>query len=194
MLHALSTLSTYKRLCSCIFCFFCGFLRLSVTAGREKALQWAPADGLLTENGKWTCSDSPLGFITQTSLHPCALPNEQCCEADAAAVGVRYVSNLWDMAALIELTFEVWPTCGDGLTLQWVLTHANTSTTLMSKEFTAAAEARPYRETVEKTLALFPGDDLLFLVSPGANHDCDGVYVHDIKIWQSKPISTSGVL
>ena len=157
-----------------------------VTAGNDSPLEWTAADGGLTENGKWTCSGSPNHpFIGRTAMHPCALPGQECCQGHKAAVGVRYVSNLWDMAASAELTFEVWPTCGDGLTINWILTHGNTTTTLFSKEFTAAAESVPHRETIQLTIAVFPGDTLMFVVSAGANHDCDGVYIHDITVWAS---------
>ncbi len=157
-----------------------------VLAGGEKGLTWQTSDTAITEDGKWACNDSSQAFISQTTLHPCSLPNHGCCQATTAAVGVRYVSNLWDEAALVEITFEVWPTCGDGLSLQFILTQSNSSSILFSNVFPAVDVSPPHRETFEKVLAIFPGDSLLFLVQPGANHDCDGVYVHDIKIWQSK--------
>lgn len=154
--------------------------------GAEKGLTWQAAGTSKTEDGKWSCSDSSQAFISQTTLHPCSLLNHQCCQANTAAVGIRYISNLWDQAALAEVTFEVWPTCGDGLALQFILTQNSTSSVLLSKTFPALDVSPPHRETFEKTIAIFPGDSLLFLVQPGANHDCDGVYVHDIKVWQSK--------
>lgn len=166
----------------------------NMTAGHEKALQWKTDDGLLTGTGRWTCNDSSSAFITRSTLHPCALENQQCCHSGIAAVGLRYVSNIWDMAALAEVTFEVWPTCGDGVTLQWILTNSDQSTSLFFRNFTVTPESRPHRETFEQSIALFPGDNLLFLVHPGANHDCDGVYVHDIKIWQSQSSNIDGVL
>ncbi len=165
-----------------------------VLTGGEKALTWAAAESGQTEDGKWTCRNSSQAFVSQTTLHPCALPDQQCCQADAAAVGVRYASSLWDKSALAEVTFEVWPTCGDGLSLQWILTQDGKQQQLFAKAFAASANSPPHRETVERTIPLFPGDSLLFVVQPGANHDCDGVYVHDIKVWQSKASNGASVL
>lgn len=162
-----------------------------VLSGTEKGLTWQAAQSSITEDGKWACNNASQAFISQTTLHPCSLPNHQCCQANTAAVGVRYVSNLWDRAALVEVTFEVWPTCGDGLSLLFTLTQNNTSSVLLFKVFPALDVSPPHRETFEKVISMFPGDSLLFLVQPGANHDCDGVYVHDIKVWQSKVTQTS---
>ncbi len=159
-----------------------------VLSGFEKGLTWQAAGTSKTEDGKWACSDSSQAFISQTTLHPCSLPNRQCCQANTAAVGVRYVNNLWDDSALVEVTFEVWPTCGDGLSLKLILKQNSTSSVLLYKAFPALISSPPHRETFEKIIAVFPGDSLLFLVQPGANHDCDGVYVHDIKLWQSKGV------
>lgn len=156
-----------------------------MSAGIQKGLQWNASHEGVVESGQWICGESSPMFISQTSMHPCALPDQKCCQANKAAVGVVYVSNLWDMAASVELTFEVWPTCGDGMSVHWTLTHGNESTTLFSRQFTATADSPPHRETIEKSIALFPGDSLMFLVNPGTNHECDGVYVHDIKVWQS---------
>lgn len=160
--------------------------RLCLLTGAEKGLTWQAGSTSKTEDGKWACSDSAHAFISQTILHPCSLPNHQCCQASTAAVGIRYVSNLWDEAALVEITYEVWPTCGDGVSLHFILTQNSTSSVLLFKAFPASDVSPPHRETFEKNVAMFPGDSLLFLVQPGANHDCDGVYIHDMKVWQSK--------
>lgn len=100
-------------------------------------------------------------------------------------MGVRWASNLWDEAAQLEVTFEVWPTCGDGLTLQWTHTRGNSSALLFQKHF-ASAQGPPHRETVSKAIALKPGDSLFFWVQPHLDHDCDGVYIHSIEVWQSE--------
>ncbi len=157
-----------------------------VLTGAEKGLTWQAAGTSKTEDGKWICSDSSQAFVSQNTLHPCSLPSHQCCQANTAAVGVRYVSNLWDEAALVEVAFEVWPTCGDGLSLQLIFTQNSRSYVLLLKTFLASDVSPPHREIFQKSIAIFPGDSLTFVVQPGANHDCDGVYVHDIKIWQSK--------
>ena len=196
LMSMVSSAGSAKHLNACAFTchevsWCCNYLvyllkRFYVLAGAEKGLVWETGDTPTTEDGKWVCNDSSQAFISQTTLHPCSLPNHDCCQATTAAVGVRYVSNLWDEAALVEITFEVWPTCGDGLSLHFILTQNNSSSVLFSKVFPALDVSPPHRETFEKVLAIFPGDSLLFLVQPGANHDCDGVYVHDIKIWQSE--------
>ena len=87
---------------------------------------------------------------------------------------------------MLEVTFEVWPDCGDGLTLEWTVQQGEEMSLLYAKAFPAVPHSAPHRQTVERTVTLTPGDSMFFGVKPGANHDCDGVYVHDIKVWESK--------
>ena len=118
-------------------------------------------------------------------MHPCAFRGA-CCGKDSAVVGIKYVSDFWDAAALLDITFEVWPTCGDGLTLECIFVQQQTLTSvkLFTKTF-SPSEARPHREQIVQTVPLTPGDMLMLLVDPLQNHDCDGVYVQDMKIWRS---------
>lgn len=121
-------------------------------------------------------------------MHPCTSVGSLCCNARLSVVGLRYTSDLWDQAATVRLTFEIWPSCGDGLTLTWVLTHNQNQESLFKKTFLQSAQP-PHRETVEKRVSLLPGDTLLLSVHPGLNHDCDGVYIHDMQVWQSMPVN-----
>ena len=153
-------------------------------AGDEQALKWTPASTGVTQEGSWTCWDTSPTLISQTSLHPCASNHEQCCGRDIASVGIQYVSTFHDTAALVELTYEVWPSCGDGLYLSLNLIRQFEEVVVHSQGFVMSHEP-PHRKAIEKVIAIYPGDTLLLLVDPGTNHDCDGVYVHEFRLWQS---------
>lgn len=43
--------------------------------------------------------------------------------------------------------------------------------------------ARPQRQTLEVPLDIRPGDQIDFIVDPRHNHDCDGLYIIEAKIW-----------
>ena len=43
--------------------------------------------------------------------------------------------------------------------------------------------ARPQRQTIEVPLDIRPGDQIDFVVDPRHNHDCDGLYIIELKIW-----------
>ena len=43
--------------------------------------------------------------------------------------------------------------------------------------------ARPQRQTLEVPLDIRPGDEIDFVVDPRHNHDCDGLYIIELKIW-----------
>ena len=45
--------------------------------------------------------------------------------------------------------------------------------------------ARPQRQTLEVPLDILPGDQIDFVVDPRHNHDCDGLYIIELKIWPS---------
>lgn len=158
-------------------------------AGRETGLQWIAANTGNTKDGRWSCRGSSQGFIAHTSMHPCVSEDGTCCDAASSSMGVRYISNTWDQAAQAVITFEVWPSCGDGFTLRWVVHQGFDQETIYTKTFLPSADP-PYRESIEKTVPLSPGDSMVFSVHPGLNHDCDGVYIHDIQVWQSATVST----
>ena len=149
--------------------------------GSVTDLAWVPAENNNVQDGHWACNDSSPTSIGPTSMHPC---NGQCCQSDKAKVGIQYTSNIHDATALVDVTFEVWPSCGDGLHLSWTWHRKETSLVLFSAFFPKST-SKPHRESVEKTISLVPGDILVLLADPGENHDCDGVYVHDIRVWQS---------
>lgn len=88
------------------------------------------------------------------------------------------------MAALVEITYEVWPCCGDGLRIEVILIHGSRSNMLYSRSY-LVSESPPHRETVEKITPIVPGDFIMVLVHPNDDHDCDGVYIEDIKVWSS---------
>ncbi|DBA72316.1 TPA: hypothetical protein ACH3X2_010559 [Trebouxia sp. C0005] len=151
--------------------------------GQENSLQFWEA------KQQWACDTDSPASISQTSLHPCAsrpVEGGVCCGRKLTVVGVRYVSNIRDPSAFLDLTFEVWPTCGDGLVVEGVLVNQQNleSRKLFSKAFAPSSDP-PQRETVAQTIPLLPGDSLVVLVDPLDNHDCDGVYIQDIKLWTS---------
>ena len=47
----------------------------------------------------------------------------------------------------------------------------------------ASKNARPERQMVEVPLDMRPGDQIDFIVDPRHNHDCDGLYIIEAKIW-----------
>ena len=104
---------------------------------------------------------------------------------DTAAVGLQFVSYMWDQAALLKVTFEVWPLCGDGLAITLTLNDYNASRTLFHKSFKPSA-GPAHREVIEETISIMPGTVFLFYVEPNLDHDCDGVYLQDIEIWQNR--------
>ena len=43
--------------------------------------------------------------------------------------------------------------------------------------------SRPQRQSLEVPLDIRPGDQIDFVVDPRRNHDCDGLYIVEAKIW-----------
>lgn len=43
--------------------------------------------------------------------------------------------------------------------------------------------SRPRRQTIEVLIDIRPGDQIDFVVDPRHNHDCDGLYIIEAKIW-----------
>ena len=54
----------------------------------------------------------------------------------------------------------------------------------MRQSFNADQQEKPQRQKVEFRFALHVGDLVDFVVHPRENHDCDGVYVVDMQLWQ----------
>ena len=48
---------------------------------------------------------------------------------------------------------------------------------------TVLKTSRPQRQKLEVPINIRPGDQLDFVVDPRNNHDCDGLYIVEAKIW-----------
>ena len=48
---------------------------------------------------------------------------------------------------------------------------------------TVAKTSRPQRQKLEVPIDIRPGDQIDFVVDPRNNHDCDGLYIVELKIW-----------
>jgi hypothetical protein len=161
--------------------------RFSATslAGVDYTLGWKEARSQMLYDGHWSCG-SPFPFIKRTLLHPCS---SNCCGESSLAANIEFKGYIAMPTARLELCFEVWPRCGDGLTI--ALTHANQTghQTLFTRLFPPDPVGGPKREVLEYTLSLQPGDLLKLSVAPGANHDCDGVYICNLELWYRQAIA-----
>ena len=118
-------------------------------------------------------------------MHPCISLTGRCCGSNKAGVEVEHILSLADKRALLEVEFEVWPSCGDGLTLSLTHTRPMGTLTLFTKYF-EASQKTPHRESLQKFIQIEPGEALRFRADPGSNQDCDGVFVQDIRLWTSR--------
>lgn len=73
------------------------------------------------------------------------------------------------------------------MTLSWILHQDQQRQLKLFEADFAQSTGPPHRETIQKTVQLLPGNSLLLSVRPRLNHDCDGVYIHDIRVWRSVP-------
>ena len=153
--------------------------------GIASPLLWRGAPNNVTADGLWRCSEGTLPFAGQTTLHPCVSSKSSCCGGSKAGIELEHVLSLFDQRALLEVEFEVWPNCGDGLALSLTHTRSSGTVTLFTKHFDAPSET-PHRESLQKFIQIVPGDLLRLRVDPGANQDCDGVFVQDIRLWTSR--------
>ncbi len=156
-----------------------------VLAGIASPLQWRGAPNNVTADGLWRCADGTLPFAGQTTLHPCTSSKGGCCGGNKAGVEIEHTLSLADSRALLEVEFEVWPNCGDGLTLSLTHTRSAGTATLFTKYFEAPSE-NPHRESLQKFIQIVPGDLLRLRADPGNNQDCDGVFIQDIRLWASR--------
>lgn len=62
----------------------------------------------------------------------------------------------------------------------------------MRQGFEAEKIDNPQRQRVEFRFSVHVGDHIDFTVWPRASHDCDGVYVVDIQIWEHDGLKKVG--
>lgn len=75
--------------------------------------------------------------------------------------------------------------CGDGLDFVVRLTPVGNRKpqVLLRRGFDPDPNGQPNRQKVEWRLHIRTGDVVDFVVEPRANHDCDGLYIVDVQIW-----------
>ena len=100
-------------------------------------------------------------------------------------MGVQYLSTTQSPEVHIELTYEVWPVCGDGLVLTLDVVHSNATETVFRHEYEPGMEAAKQR-FLESQVAVLPSSVVRLLVHPRDNHDCDAVQLHDFKVWRAQ--------
>lgn len=49
--------------------------------------------------------------------------------------------------------------------------------------------AKPMRTKVQKLVTLQPGDQVDVLVEPRTTHDCDGIFIVEMDVWDAKDIA-----
>lgn len=152
-------------------------------AGHERDLEPTPAVGAATQEGTWTCDLVGYPSISRTTLHPCSSFIGECCRQDVTPVGLRYVSSSHTPEVHLEVTYEVWPNCGDGLVVTLEVVHSNFTEPVFTHEYEPGMKAAK-RQFLEQEVLLAPSSAVRLLVHPRDNHDCDAVQLHDFKVWR----------
>lgn len=60
---------------------------------------------------------------------------------------------------------------------------------LHQAQFEADGDKHATRKKFHAHLDLAPGDVLEVVLDPRTNHDCDGLYIADFKIWDDRPVT-----
>jgi hypothetical protein len=135
------------------------------------------------QHGVWQCRNESLPYIHlgYKMIHPCAQSNH-CCGRDKAVPAIQYSVNSAHMQSSLEVVFDVFPRCGDGLSVSMLHLHKLGVEQLFNYAYKGNASS-PIRETLNFKLNLLYRDTLILLVDPHQNHDCDGVHVAKLEVW-----------
>lgn len=163
--------------------------KLLFLAGMMQQLTWAPASSQIVSDGTWTCEISEYPIVSQSSLHPCSSFTGECCQQDVTSVGMQYTSSTHTPEVTLELDFEVWPACGDGLILTVEVVHSNTTLPVLIRKFDSGF-AKAHREYSSHKISLLPSSMVRLFVHPRDSHDCDAVQIHDLKVWRTNIFNT----
>ena len=91
--------------------------------------------------------------------------------------------------AVFVLTYDAFPICGDGVEVSAALYangELNATTWLMQQAHEPQRGSKPVRNKVQQSISLQPGDQIDILVEPRQSHDCDGIFIVELEIWQSR--------
>ncbi len=118
-------------------------------------------------------------------LHPCSSFDGECCSEDVAPVGLQYSSSSNIPDAKVELSYEVWPQCGDGLVVTLIHFHGNFTQTLFATDFEPGMK-KAQLQVAEYSVGLKTASTLRLVAYPRDSHDCDAVQIHSFKIWRTR--------
>ena len=87
------------------------------------------------------------------------------------------------------MTYDAFPICGDGVDVGLTLHRdgqARAAVAILQQAHELQRGSKPVRNRVQKKLGLLPGDQLEVVIEPRGTHDCDGIYIVELEVWEAR--------